>query len=82
MFIKKLFQSEKFATEFQWDDEGETVKVSGSFNDWKEQVPLEKKYVYAAQHTSIFIMQRKITPLNSCYSIFFSPQSYLKICSG
>lgn len=48
MFIKILFQSEKFATEFQWDDEGETVKVSGSFNDWKEQVPLEKKYVYAA----------------------------------
>lgn len=36
MFIKKLFQSEKFVIEFQWEDEGEIVKVFGFFNDWKE----------------------------------------------
>jgi hypothetical protein len=36
------FQESKVSTEFRWEEAGENVEVSGTFNDWKEKVPLQK----------------------------------------
>lgn len=32
----------KYEVEFKWEEAGENVLVSGTFNEWKEKVPLEK----------------------------------------
>lgn len=37
-----LFQDAKTAL-FQWENGGENVQVSGSFNDWGEKIVLTKK---------------------------------------
>lgn len=32
----------KYEVEFKWEEAGENVLVSGTFNEWKEKIPLEK----------------------------------------
>ena len=46
---------------FRWEGGGKNVFLSGSFNNWRTKIPMNKRWVYENMKVSVCVMQRNLS---------------------